>query len=116
MCEGQTPEGNEVLITPELSSKAGGHQMPSYLIWQCLLGRGPEVCCYFQDSGWEERDILFSIHGPCEQEMLLDLIVSACQIINPEIERKAIHSSPTPPSISLRQASKGKAALEAWGK
>lgn len=50
---GTDPRGNEVLITPELSFKAGGHQMPSYLIWTCLLGGGPEVCYYFQNSGWE---------------------------------------------------------------
>lgn len=48
---GTDPGSNEVLITPERSPKAGGHLMPGYLIWKCLLGGGPEVCCYFQITG-----------------------------------------------------------------
>jgi hypothetical protein len=65
--------------------------------------------------GGREESPICPAYPPCPQEMLLCLIVCPCQIINPQIERKAVYPSPFP-SISLRQASKRKAALEAWGK
>lgn len=99
---GTDPRTYEVLITPGLSPEAGGHAMPSYLIWKFLLGGGREIMLVFLELwiGGKEAS-LSSPHWPYTQEMLVCLIVCLCQIINPEIERRAIHSSLSPLCLSL---------------
>lgn len=64
---GTDPGGSGVLITPEPSPKAGGRAsraMLSYL--QVSAAWRPEVCCYFQNSGWEKGAV--STHPPCARK------------------------------------------------